>query len=69
MSKTIVAELMAELAALENPKMRAVNEKHGDDHGVNLSKLRAIAKRLKPSRTSPAYSGRRMTLRRGFSRC
>jgi 3-methyladenine DNA glycosylase AlkD len=24
-----------------------VNEKHGDDHGVNLSKLRAVAKRLK----------------------
>jgi 3-methyladenine DNA glycosylase AlkD len=24
-----------------------VNERHGDDHGVNLSKLRAIAKRLK----------------------
>lgn len=47
MSQTTVAELMAELAALEDPKMRAVNEKHGDDHGVNLSKLRAIAKRLK----------------------
>ncbi|MFD9733489.1 DNA alkylation repair protein [Umezawaea sp. NPDC059074] len=38
---------MAELAALEDPKARAVNEKHGDDHGVNLSKLRAVAKRLK----------------------
>ncbi|NGO77470.1 DNA alkylation repair protein [Streptomyces sp. YC504] len=38
---------MAELAALEEPKVRAVNEKHGDDHGVNLGKLRAIAKRLK----------------------
>lgn len=24
-----------------------MNEKHGDDHGVNLSKLRALAKRLK----------------------
>ncbi|MCU1520198.1 MAG: hypothetical protein JWN19_583 [Arthrobacter sp.] len=47
MSETTVAELMAELAALENPKMRAVNEKHGDDHGVNLAKLRAVAKRLK----------------------
>lgn len=47
MSQTTVAELMAELAALEDPKMRAVNERHGDDHGVNLSKLRAIAKRLK----------------------
>ncbi|MBM7053674.1 MULTISPECIES: DNA alkylation repair protein [Streptomyces] len=42
-----VAELLAELAALEDPKARAVNEKHGDDHGVNLGKLRAIAKRLK----------------------
>ncbi|NEA77493.1 DNA alkylation repair protein, partial [Streptomyces sp. SID13588] len=26
---------------------RRVNEKHGDDHGVNLSRLRALAKRLK----------------------
>lgn len=42
-----VAEVMAELAGLEDPKMRAVNEKHGDDHGVNLGKLRALAKRLK----------------------
>jgi 3-methyladenine DNA glycosylase AlkD len=42
-----VAEVMAELAALEDPKVRAVNEKHGDDHGVNLSKLRELAKRLK----------------------
>ncbi|MFB6674490.1 DNA alkylation repair protein [Streptomyces sp. NPDC057684] len=38
---------MAELAELEDPKARAVNEKHGDDHGVNLGKLRALAKRLK----------------------
>ncbi|MFI9759900.1 DNA alkylation repair protein [Streptomyces sp. NPDC051963] len=38
---------MAELAALEDPKVRAVNERHGDDHGVNLGKLRALAKRLK----------------------
>lgn len=44
---TTVAEVMAELAELEDPKARAVNEKHGDDHGVNLGKLRAIAKRLK----------------------
>lgn len=44
---TTVAELMAELAELEDPKAREVNERHGDDHGVNLSKLRAIAKRLK----------------------
>ncbi|KQV08399.1 DNA alkylation repair protein [Leifsonia sp. Root112D2] len=36
---------MAELAALEDPKVRAVNERHGDDHGVNLTRLRAVAKR------------------------
>lgn len=47
MTETTVAEVMAELAALEDPKARAVNEKHGDDHGVNLGKLRALAKRLK----------------------
>ncbi|MFI6024964.1 DNA alkylation repair protein [Amycolatopsis magusensis] len=47
MAETTVAEVMAELAALEDPKARAVNEKHGDDHGVNLTKLRAVAKRLK----------------------
>ncbi|WP_199748077.1 DNA alkylation repair protein [Actinomadura sp. WAC 06369] len=38
---------MAELAALEDPRIRAVNERHGDDHGVNLGALRAIAKRVK----------------------
>nr|WP_203614294.1 DNA alkylation repair protein [Streptomyces sp. SID13726] len=38
---------MAELATLDDPRTRAVNERHGDDHGVNLGKLRALAKRLK----------------------
>ncbi|WP_327732379.1 DNA alkylation repair protein [Streptomyces sp. NBC_00487] len=38
---------MAELAGFEDPKAREVNERHGDDHGVNLGKLRALAKRLK----------------------
>ncbi|SMO36811.1 3-methyladenine DNA glycosylase AlkD [Geodermatophilus aquaeductus] len=38
---------MAELAALEDPRVRAVNERHGDDHGINLGRLRAVAKRLK----------------------
>lgn len=47
MAEETVAGVLAELAALENPKTRAVNERHGDDHGVNLGKLRAIAKRLK----------------------
>jgi 3-methyladenine DNA glycosylase AlkD len=42
-----VAELQAELAALEDPRIREVNARHGDDHGVNLGKLRAIATRLK----------------------
>lgn len=31
----------------EDPRIREVNERHGDDHGVNLGKLRAVAKRLK----------------------
>ncbi|WP_426226646.1 DNA alkylation repair protein [Pseudarthrobacter sp. DSP2-3-2b1] len=43
----LLDEVMAELATLEDPKMREANEKRGDDHGVNLSKLRAVAKRLK----------------------
>lgn len=47
MTEATVAEVMAELAQLEDPRAREVNEKHGDDHGVNLSKLRALAKRLK----------------------
>ncbi|MEV5548677.1 DNA alkylation repair protein [Streptomyces sp. NPDC052309] len=46
-SGTTVAEVMAELAELADPKIREVNERHGDDHGVNLGKLRALAKRLK----------------------
>src|SRR3954452_23303219 len=44
---TTVAEVMAELAQLEDPRIREVNVRHGDDHGVNLSKLRALATRLK----------------------
>ncbi|GIU56962.1 DNA alkylation repair protein [Arthrobacter sp. NicSoilC12] len=44
---TTAAEVMAELADLEDPRIRDVNAKHGDDHGVNLGKLRALAKQLK----------------------
>jgi 3-methyladenine DNA glycosylase AlkD len=47
LAETTLAEVMAELAELEDPKIREVNEKHGDDHGVNLGELRALAKRLK----------------------
>lgn len=46
-TQTTVAEVMDELSALEDPRMREVNARHGDDHGVNLSRLRALAKRLK----------------------
>lgn len=42
-----VDDVLAELMALEDPKIRAVNERHGDDHGVNLTQLRAVAKGLK----------------------
>ncbi|MGW4101227.1 MULTISPECIES: DNA alkylation repair protein [unclassified Mycobacterium] len=47
MAEIELADVVAELAGLEDPKMREVNERHGDDHGVNLGKLRALAKRLK----------------------
>lgn len=40
-------EVSARLAALEDAKVRAVNERHGDDHGVNLTKLRALAKEIR----------------------
>jgi 3-methyladenine DNA glycosylase AlkD len=46
-AETTVSDVMAELTAIEDPKTRAVNERHGDDHGVNLGQLRALAKRLK----------------------
>ena len=46
MATITAADALAELAALEDPKARAVNERHGDAHGVNLSKLRAVAKRI-----------------------
>jgi 3-methyladenine DNA glycosylase AlkD len=42
-----VAEVLAELAGLEDARIRAVNERHGDDHGVNLGALRSLAKRLR----------------------
>ena len=64
-TETTVAEVMAELAALEDPRIREVNEKHGDDHGVNLGKLRALAKRLKTQQELARRAlGDRMTPRR-----
>lgn len=48
MSMTL-SEALDELAALDDPKVRATNEKRGDDHGMNLARLRALAKRIKTS--------------------
>ncbi|MFR0637924.1 DNA alkylation repair protein [Glutamicibacter soli] len=45
--QSTVAEVQTALAELDDPRMRAVNEKHGDDLGVNLTKLRGLAKALK----------------------
>jgi 3-methyladenine DNA glycosylase AlkD len=42
-----VGALLAELDALADPTMLAVNRRHGDDHALNLTTLRGIAKRLK----------------------
>jgi 3-methyladenine DNA glycosylase AlkD len=42
-----VDEVMAELAAMQDPRALEVNRRHGDDHAVNLGQLRALAKRLK----------------------
>ena len=47
MAESTASQVMAELAVLEDPKVRAVNLRHGDDHGVNIGELRALAKRLK----------------------
>ena len=47
MSDATVPDLLSELASLDDPKMRAANEKRGDLHGMNLSRLRAVAKRVK----------------------
>jgi 3-methyladenine DNA glycosylase AlkD len=46
MTETVPA-LLDELAGLGDPKMLAVNQRHGDEHSVNLTKLRAVEKRVK----------------------
>ncbi|WNM28005.1 DNA alkylation repair protein [Demequina capsici] len=43
---TTVDALLAELGTMTDAKMQAVNERHGDDHTVNLTKLRGVAKRV-----------------------
>lgn len=44
---TTLNKVMRELAALDEPAMREANERRGDDHGVNLTHLRTLAKQLK----------------------
>ncbi|WP_156759379.1 DNA alkylation repair protein [Microbacterium karelineae] len=46
MTQHTVDSVREALAALEDPRMREVNERHGDDHGVKLSALRALAKEI-----------------------
>ena len=41
------AALLDELAEMGDPKIASVNARHGDAHSVNLTKLRAVAKRVK----------------------
>jgi 3-methyladenine DNA glycosylase AlkD len=43
---TPLKDVLRELAALEDPKLREANERRGDDHGVNLTHLRTLAKDL-----------------------
>ncbi|WP_096459948.1 DNA alkylation repair protein [Corynebacterium suranareeae] len=47
MTSKLVESTLASLKELEDPKILTVNERHGDDHAVNLTKLRAVAKDLK----------------------
>lgn len=44
-------DVMVELGELSDPKVLAVNQRHGDEHSVNLTKLRAVAKRIRRSHT------------------
>ncbi|MDJ0378320.1 DNA alkylation repair protein [Cryobacterium sp. PH31-L1] len=46
-TETTAAAVLAELVELDDPKARLINARHGDDHGVNLGQLRAVAKRPK----------------------
>lgn len=47
MADSDLDEVMSRLAEMEDPAVRAVNLKHSDEHGVNLSRLRGLAKELK----------------------
>jgi len=51
-----VAEVMAELAELADPRIREVNAGHGDDHGANLTRLRAVADHPTPPNCTSPYA-------------
>lgn len=46
-TKATLKGVMREIEELDDPKVREANESRGDDHGVNLTRLRGLAKRLK----------------------
>lgn len=46
MAESTVPEILEELRSLREPKILEVNSRHGDDHALNLTKLRAVAKRF-----------------------
>lgn len=67
-TNTVLDKVMRELAALEEPKMREANERRGDDHGVNLTRLRALAKRLKTQHELARWKdGKNLVGRAGWS--
>jgi 3-methyladenine DNA glycosylase AlkD len=47
MTGAVLDAVLAELSSLDNPNVREANQKRGDDHGVNLARLREVARRLK----------------------
>lgn len=67
-TNTVLDKVMRELAALEEPKMREANERGGDDHGVNLARLRALAKRLNMSSRGGRMARTSSAARAGASR-
>ncbi len=43
---------LRELDALEDPRVREVNERRGDDHGVNLTRVRELVHRSRDASNS-----------------
>ncbi len=45
-------DVLRELDALEDPRVREVNERRGDDHGVNLTRVRELVHRSRDASNS-----------------